>query len=137
MLTKSTDCQSLRKPASRGRKLAAKGAYINVSDCRMQVQRRTEEKIAPDFSFIGAIFAFAGFVCALTAVYADLKGRPAALRLPKMPLAPRLPKKRESASKPSRRFPRFIATIVVSHSPFFREKRIFAAQPVNSLHSLV
>ena len=57
----------MRKPARQGSKLAAKGAYIDVSDRRLLVQLTQEAKIAPDFSFIRAIFAFAGFVSALSA----------------------------------------------------------------------
>ena len=65
MLTKSTDWQSLRKPARQGSKLADKGAYISVSDRRLQVKLTQEAKIVSDFSFFRAIFAFAGFVSAL------------------------------------------------------------------------
>ena len=57
----------MRKPASQGSKLASKGAYIDVSDRRMQVQLTQEAKIASDFFFIRAIFAVVGFVSALTA----------------------------------------------------------------------
>ena len=49
-----------------GSKLASKGAYIDVSDRRMQVLLTQEAKIAPDFYFIRAIFAVVGFVSALT-----------------------------------------------------------------------
>ena len=38
---------------------------MDVSDRRMQVQLTQEAKIASDFFFIGAIFAFVGFVSAL------------------------------------------------------------------------
>ena len=38
---------------------------MDVSDRRLLVQLTQEAKIAPDFSFIRAIFAFAGFVSAL------------------------------------------------------------------------
>ena len=55
----------MRKPASQGSKLASKGAYMDVSDRRMQVQLTPEAKIATDFFFIGAIFAFVDFVSAL------------------------------------------------------------------------
>ena len=55
----------MRKPASQGSKLASKGAYMDVSDRRMQVQLTQEAKIASYFFFIGAIFAFVGFVSAL------------------------------------------------------------------------
>ena len=39
---------------------------MDVSDRPMQAQLTQETKIATDSSFIGAIFAFAGFVSALT-----------------------------------------------------------------------
>ena len=39
---------------------------MDVSDRRMQVQLTQEAKIASDFFFIGAIFAFVGFVSALS-----------------------------------------------------------------------
>ena len=39
---------------------------MDVSDRRMQVQLTSEAKIATDFFFIGAIFAFVDFVSALT-----------------------------------------------------------------------
>ena len=55
----------MRKPARQGSKLASKGAYIDVSDRRMQVQLTPEAKIASDFYSIRAIFAFVGFVSAL------------------------------------------------------------------------
>ena len=35
-LTKPTLCQALKNPARQGSKLAAKGAYIDVSDRRLQ-----------------------------------------------------------------------------------------------------
>ena len=38
---------------------------MDVSDRRLQVQLTQEAKIASTSSFIGAIFAFAGFVSAL------------------------------------------------------------------------
>ena len=38
---------------------------MDVSDRRMQVQLTPEAKIATDFFFIGAIFAFVDFVSAL------------------------------------------------------------------------
>ena len=53
------------KPARQGSKLAAKGAYIDVSDRKLHVQLTQEAKIASASSFIRAIFAFAGFVSAL------------------------------------------------------------------------
>ena len=53
--------------STQGSKLASKGAYIDVSDRRMQVQLTPEAKIASDFYFIRAIFAFVGFVSALSA----------------------------------------------------------------------
>ena len=45
--------------------LASKGAYMDVSDRRRQVQLTKEAKIATDFHFIRAIFAVVGFVSAL------------------------------------------------------------------------
>ena len=65
MLTKSTSCQSDEKTARQGSKLADKGAYLDVSDRKLQVQLTLEAKIASDFSLVRAIFAFAGFVSAL------------------------------------------------------------------------
>ena len=56
----------MRKPARQGSKLAGKGAYIDVSDRRLLVQLTQEAKIAPVFSLFRAIFAFAGFVSALS-----------------------------------------------------------------------
>ena len=55
----------MRKPARQGSKLAGKGAYLDVSDRRLQVLLTLEAKIASDFSLVRAIFAFAGFVSAL------------------------------------------------------------------------
>ena len=40
---------------------------MDVSDRRMQVQLMPEARIATDFFFIGAIFAFVDFVSALSA----------------------------------------------------------------------
>ena len=65
MLTKSTDWQSLRKPARQGSKLADKGAYTGVSDRRLQVKLTTEAEIASEFYWARTISAFAGFVSAL------------------------------------------------------------------------
>ena len=42
---------------------------MDVSDRRMQVQLTQEAKIASDFHFIRAIFAFVGFVSALSAPF--------------------------------------------------------------------
>ena len=55
----------MRKPARQGSKLADKGAYLDVSDRRLQVQLTLEAKIAAGCSLVRAIFAFAGFVSAL------------------------------------------------------------------------
>ena len=44
---------------------------MDVSDRRMQVQLTPEAKIATDFFFIGAIFAFVDFVSALRAEYSS------------------------------------------------------------------
>ena len=57
----------MRKPARQGSKLADKGAYMDVSDRRLQVQLTPEAKIASDFSLVRAILVFAGFVSALYA----------------------------------------------------------------------
>ncbi|MBQ9952259.1 MAG: hypothetical protein IJO98_08990, partial [Clostridia bacterium] len=46
-------------------KLADKGAYINVSDCRLQVQLTQQAKIPSNLSSFEGIFAFAGFVSGL------------------------------------------------------------------------
>ena len=64
-LTKSTLCQTLRKPARRGSKLADKGAYMDVSDRRLQVQLTMQAKITSNFSSFEVIFAFVGFVSGL------------------------------------------------------------------------
>ena len=57
---------------TQGSKLASKGAYIDVSDRRMQVQLTQEAKIAPDFFLFRAIFAFVDFISALRAArFAD------------------------------------------------------------------
>ena len=64
-LTKSTLCQTLRNLARQGNKLADKGAYINVSDCRLQVQLTQQAKIPSNLSSFEGIFAFAGFVSGL------------------------------------------------------------------------
>ena len=55
----------MRKPARQGSKLADKGAYMDVRDRRLQAQLTQEAKIATDFYYIRAIFAFAVFVSAL------------------------------------------------------------------------
>ena len=65
MLTKSTDWQSVEKVCKPRSKLASKGAYMDVSDRRMQVQLTQEARIASDFSYIRAILAVVGFVSAL------------------------------------------------------------------------
>ena len=89
MLAKSTDWQSVEKARKQGNfasgkicrrrrldltipkgsanppkeaALASKGAYMDVSDRRMQVQLTQEAKIISDFYSIRAIFAFVGFV---------------------------------------------------------------------------
>ena len=61
----------MRKPARQGSKLAGKGAYIDVSDRRLHVQLTQEAKITSDFSLIRAIFAFAGFVSALSFAFGE------------------------------------------------------------------
>ena len=64
-LTKSTLCQTLKKPARQGRKLAGKGAYIDVSNRSLQVHLTQQAKIPSTFSLFEGIFAFAGFVSGL------------------------------------------------------------------------
>ena len=61
----------MRKPARQGSKLAGKGTYLNVNDRRLQVQLMQEAKIAPVFLLIWAIFAFAGFVSALSFAFGE------------------------------------------------------------------
>ena len=65
-LTKSTLCQMLKKPAGQGSKLAAKGAYIDVSDRRLHVLLTLKAKIPSVFLLSKGIFAFAGFVRGLS-----------------------------------------------------------------------
>ena len=48
---------------------------MDVSDRRMQVQLTQEAKIASVFLYIRAIFAFVGFVSALSASLPQRKGR--------------------------------------------------------------
>ncbi|MBQ9951354.1 MAG: hypothetical protein IJO98_04355, partial [Clostridia bacterium] len=72
-LTKSTLCQTLRNLARQGNKLADKGAYINVSDCRLQVQMTQQAKIPSILSSFEGIFAFAGFVSGLRAAAGNLQ----------------------------------------------------------------
>ena len=64
-LTKSTLCQTLKKPARQGRKLAGKGAYIDVSNRSLQVHLTQQAKIPSNFLLFEGIFAFAGFVSGL------------------------------------------------------------------------
>ena len=64
-LTKSTLCQTLKKPARQGRKLAGKGAYTDVSNRSLQVHLTQQAKIPSNFPLFGGIFAFAGFVSGL------------------------------------------------------------------------
>ena len=71
-MTKSTLCQTLRKPARRGSKLADKGAYMDVSDRRLQVQLTTQAKITSNFSSFEVIFAFVGFVSDLSSCRVQL-----------------------------------------------------------------
>ena len=61
-LTKSAICQSLKKPARQGSKLADKGAYIDVSDRSLQAQLTQQTKILTTFLLFVRIFVFAGFV---------------------------------------------------------------------------
>ncbi|MBE5767401.1 MAG: hypothetical protein E7335_09595 [Clostridiales bacterium] len=60
-LTKSTICQSLKKPARQGSKLAVKEAYMDVSDRSLQVLLTQQTKILTTFLSFVRIFAFAGF----------------------------------------------------------------------------
>lgn len=53
--------RGMQKPARQGSKLAGRGACADASDRRRHVRRTQEAKIASDFFFIRAIFAFAGF----------------------------------------------------------------------------
>ena len=64
-MTKSTLCQTLKKPARQGRKLAGKGAYIDVSNRGLQVHLTQQAKIPSNFPLFEGIFAFAGFVSGL------------------------------------------------------------------------
>ena len=66
-MTKSTLCQTLKKPARQGRKLAGKGAYIDVSNRSLQVHLTQQAKIPSNFPLFEGIFAFAGFVSGLNA----------------------------------------------------------------------
>ena len=58
-MTKPTLCQTLKNPARQGSKLAAKGAYIDVSD------RRLQAKIPSALPLSEGIFVFAGFISSL------------------------------------------------------------------------
>ena len=89
----------MRKPARQGSKLAAKGAYIDVSDRRLHVQLTQEAKIAPDFSLFRAIFAFAGFVSALSRLPAALGRKSEAFSC--FFLSKRLKKPASKAASPS------------------------------------
>ena len=64
-LTKPTLCQTLKNPARQGSKFAAKGAYIDVSDHRLQVQLTQQAKIPSALLLSEGIFAFAGFISSL------------------------------------------------------------------------
>ena len=64
-LTKPTLCQTLKNPARQGSKLAAKGAYIDVSDRRLQAPLTQQAKIPSALLLSEGIFAFAGFVSGL------------------------------------------------------------------------
>ena len=57
--------QRLKKPARQGSKLAGKGAYIDVSDRRLQVWLTQQAKIPSNFTLFEGIFVFAGFVSGL------------------------------------------------------------------------
>ena len=73
-LTKSTLCQTLKKPARQGSKLAAKGAYIDVSDRRLQAPLTLQAKIPSALLLSEGVFVFAGFVSGLR--YASFGGVP-------------------------------------------------------------
>ena len=64
-LTKPTLCQTLKNPARQGSKFAAKGAYIDVSDRRLQSQLTQQAKIPSALLLSEGIFAFAGLVSGL------------------------------------------------------------------------
>ena len=61
-MTKSELCQTLKSLARQGSKLADKGAYIDVSDRRLQAQLTQQAKIPLTLFLFGGIFAFAGIV---------------------------------------------------------------------------
>ena len=86
----------MRKSARQGSKLAGKGAYLDVSDRRLQVQLTLESKIASDFSLVRAIFAFAGFVSAL--------GAQKKILCP-LSIAQTQPARQDSATKAADKFP--------------------------------
>ena len=65
-LTKSTLCQTLKKPARQGSKLAARGAYIDVSDRRLQAPLTRQAKIPSALLLSEGVFVFAGFVSGLS-----------------------------------------------------------------------
>ena len=66
MLTKLTDCQRDEKACKSRKQTCRQGSLHGVSDRRLHVQLTQKAKIAPDFSLFRAIFAFAGFVSALS-----------------------------------------------------------------------
>lgn len=51
VLTKSTLCQTLKNLARQGSKPAVKGAYMDVSDRRLQVQLTQQAKISSNFLY--------------------------------------------------------------------------------------
>ena len=59
-LTKPALCQTLKNPARQGSKLAAKGAYIDVSDRRLQAHLTQQAKNPSALLLSEGIFAFAG-----------------------------------------------------------------------------
>jgi len=65
-LTKSTLCQTLKKPARQGRKLAGKGAYMDVSNRSLQVNLTRQAKTPLNSLSFEGVFAFAGFVSGLS-----------------------------------------------------------------------
>ena len=67
MLTKWADCQSVEKARERGSFASLGLATLRLDQTipKGSANPPPEAKISPDFIFIGAIFAFVGFVSAL------------------------------------------------------------------------
>ena len=64
-------------PARQGSELANKETYLNVSDRRLQVTLTPQAKTASSLFFSEAVFAFAGFISALSAVSQSAPRAPA------------------------------------------------------------